>query len=131
MFHLRLDVSLVHQGKIFLTHNNAPQIFDPVTKVWSTWAASLSTIPYTCCVSWRNSIIKFGGPSSTATVQAWSYNPATNDWTSLNTTPPFYLYNSGCTVLPNDNVLLTGCSICSDCLKASPSTMSLPTLGQE
>ena len=106
---------VVHQGKVYLPNYVTSDVFDPPTKVWSTWPVSPTKHLGSCYVSWKNYIIKFGGPDSDSIGQIWRFDPATNAWTKLNTTVPSYLYCVGCTVLPNENVLITGCAWSGDC----------------
>ena len=109
---------VVHNRKIYLTDYSKPEVFDPSSKLWSTWPVAPTDESFSCYVSWKNYIIKFGGYSYASALQVWRFDPTTNNWLILNTTPPFYLYNSGCTVLPNENVLVTGCELSPNCYKS-------------
>ena len=106
---------VVHQGKIYLPNDIISDVFDPFTKVWSTWPIPPNTIVWSCYVSWKHYIIKFGGYDSDAINQIWRFDTTTNVWTRLNTTVPFPFNDVGCTVLPNDNVLIAGSKWSSTC----------------
>jgi hypothetical protein len=100
---------VVHQGKIYLSDDVIPEVFDPITKTWSTWAPLSSTPDCACFVSWKNVIIRFGGSASL--LKVFQYDPSTKIWTTLSSSsPPMELCYSGCSVLPNMNVLLAGSS---------------------
>jgi hypothetical protein len=99
---------VLHQGKFYLTvkaGDQVPEVFDPVTKTWSTWAADPTYSDGACFVSWNNYILKFGGGQFT---QVRMYDPVTMVWSVLTSSAPIFMYNTGCTTLPNGNVLLVG-----------------------
>jgi hypothetical protein len=99
---------VVHQGKVYLTDNTKPEVFDPVTKTWSTWTAPPFSGGCACFVSWKNVIFRFG-PGNGNYRQVLQYDPTTKIWTTLTpSNPPMDLCYSGCAVLPNMNVLLAG-----------------------
>ena len=96
-----------HHGKFYLSEDTHPEVFDPSTKTWSTWAISPERPSYACLVSWKDVILQIGG-SSTG-MQVYQYDPSSNTWTNLNApSPPNYLYSMSCLVLPNMNVLIAG-----------------------
>ena len=99
----------VHQGKIYLPDDTQPEVFDPITRIWSTWSAPLSSVYSSCFVSWKNIILGFGGLNNKLAV--FQFDPSTNTWTTLSpSSPPMGLVHSSCVVLPNMNVLLAGTS---------------------
>jgi hypothetical protein len=100
--------NVVHQGKIYLTDLANPQVFDPATKAWTKWAVSPSPPNGACFVSWKNYILQFGSTSSTHETQIWKYDPTINAWSNVAMSTTFPLYNSGCVVLPDGNILIVG-----------------------
>ena len=99
---------VAHHGKIYLPDDTKPEVIDIATKTVSTWAIAPSSSEYACFVSWNNYILKFGSNTSPMTRSVYKYNPSNNTWTTLPGTSPMDLYNSGCTTMPNNNVLITG-----------------------
>ena len=92
-----------HNGKFYLSEDTHPEVFDPSTKTWSTWAISPESPSYACLVSWKDVILQIGGLG----MQIYQYDPSTNTWTNLNApAPPNTLYYMSCLVLPNMNVLI-------------------------
>ena len=96
---------LVHQGKIYLSSVDTPEVFDPVTKAWSSWPLPDLAPDGACFVSWQGKILQLGGPNSYA---VRSLNLTTKTWTTLTNNAPFYVSFMGCMVLPNQNILFTG-----------------------
>ena len=102
-------LGLTHQGKIYLTDDSQPEVFDPSSKTWSTWRASPSTPYCSCSVSWNDVILQFGGYYSLQ--QIYRYSPSINTWTALNPQKaPLDLCFSGCVVMPDQNILIAGSS---------------------
>ena len=97
----------VHADKIYLYHDQSPEIFDPIKNVWSNWTkASTSHGTYGCLVPWRDSLILLGGAGSVRAVE--SYNVATSTWMTIDSSVPFDIYKSGCVVLPSEEILVVG-----------------------
>ena len=97
----------VHADKIYLYHDQSPEIFDPIKNVWSNWTkASTSHGTYGCLVPWRDSLILLGGAFSVRAVE--SYNVATSTWMTIDSSVPFYIVGSGCVVLPSEEILVVG-----------------------
>ena len=107
-----------HQGKLYQYDPDQPHVFDPVQKTFTSWA--LPPLPtgsgkayYNCYVSWNNSILRLGADGDTIyRKQVYSYNPATNSWSNgpISSSAPFEIFQTGCVVLPNGNVLVAGTS---------------------
>ena len=98
---------VVHRGKIYLFDDIQPEVFDPLTKTWSFIHAPPKSVSCACFVSWNDVILSFGGFYSKQ--GAFKFDPETNLWTNLNLAlPPMLICNSGCVVLPNNNILIAG-----------------------
>jgi hypothetical protein len=95
-------------GKIYLPDDTTPEVVNLATKSVSTWAKAPTAATLACLVSWKNYILKFGGSTPPETKMVYKYDPSNNTWTTLPTTAPFDISDSGCITLPNDNVLITG-----------------------
>ena len=99
----------VHADKIYLYHDQSPEIFYPIKNVWSNWTkASTSHGTYGCLVPWRDSLILLGGAGSVRAVE--SYNVATSTWMTIDSSVPFDIIFSGCVVLPSEEILVVGSS---------------------
>jgi hypothetical protein len=59
---------VAHDRKIFLYDDLSPEVFDPATKVWSTWKPTPTATYYSCFVSWKGFILRFGGSSTSSSV---------------------------------------------------------------
>ena len=101
----------VYKGKIYLSvaDSATPQaeVFDPVTLTWTpSWPISPDVSYLGCLVQWEDSFIRFGGDGNKHEIL--QYNITLQTWTSLNSTMPRNIYNSGCAVMPNKQILLMG-----------------------
>ena len=107
-----------HQGKLYQYDPRVPHVFDPVQKSFSSWAlpplpAGHTEAYYACYVSWNSSIMRLGADGAPSLRrQVHSYDPATNSWSNqpISSSVPFEIFQTGCVVLPNGNVLVTGTS---------------------
>ncbi len=60
-----------------------------------------------CSVSWDNVILTFGGVDNMQ--GTYKFDPSNDQWTILKlNSPPLNICNSGCVVLPDNNVLIAG-----------------------
>ena len=94
---------VLHQ-KMYLPDEYSPKVFDSATKKWSNWAKGGTDTYVSCYVAWEDYIFKFGGYPP----HDERYDPADDTWSFVTTSPPFPIYLSGCVVLANDNILITG-----------------------
>ena len=98
-----------HQGKIYLNDPNQPRVFDPATKTWANWTSPPSSSLKACFVSWKNYILRFGSDDTANQKTVYQYDPSSSSWSGpLSSSAPFDIYQSGCTTLPNGNVLVSG-----------------------
>jgi hypothetical protein len=81
-------------------------VFDPVTKSWSALPLPPNSSWGSCFVSWRGLILRIGSYYSMREV--WKFDPSTEAWILLSSSSPLDLFRSGCMVLPNQNILVTG-----------------------
>jgi len=93
---------------MYFTEAQNPEVFDPVNKNWSKWPLPLKPSgSYQCSLTWKDTFLLIGGRSNIRGVQ--SFNHSTQTWTELDaSSAPMDVYNSGCEVLPNQNILVLG-----------------------
>jgi len=96
----------IYQEKLYLADNQYPDVVDPKSKTVTSWPILPISGQYGCMVTWKNTFIYFGGDPNSNTV--FQYSHVTNHWTTLSSKTS--LSNSGCVVLPNQNVLVAGSS---------------------
>jgi len=107
--YLHSQKGTAHQGKIYLPNSdgNHPEIFDPLTKAWSSWPDSLGLFsPDACLVSWKGFILQLGGPCPYSK-NVLKYDPVSNLWSWLPASSTHDFSQGGGMVLPNDNILIT------------------------
>ena len=76
------------------------------SKLWLTWP-SPSASAGACVVTWKDSFIIFGGQGDYTGVQM--YNHTTQSTKTLQTSlAPMQIYSTGCTIMPNERVLIVG-----------------------
>jgi len=104
---MKLSPGVVHNDKIFIIDDVNPEVFDPKNNHWSQWPKPIKKADYSCMISWKDSILVFGGISNEHGVQ--SFNTTLNSWSVLNAgIPPFQLVQTTCFSLPKNQVLLVG-----------------------
>jgi len=99
---------VVHNNKLYIIDDDNPEVYDFNNDSWSSWPTpSIKPGGYSSLISWRDSIIAFGGYNNKQGVQ--KFNSTTNDWSILDIDfAPFEMYGSGAVTLPNNEVLVTG-----------------------
>lgn len=102
------DPGIVHNGNIFIIDDSNPEVYNPVNNSWSTWPKpAMSTERGPCLISWKDSILAFGGRENLKGVQI--FNSTLNSWSIIDAgLAPFELYWPSCTLLPTSKVLLVG-----------------------
>ena len=100
------DPGVVHNDKIFIIDDSNPEVYDPRNNSWSTWPKPTQLTGYNpCLISWKDSILAFGGKENQQGVQ--SFNSTLNTWSVLDEgSSPFSLYMSSCIMLPTNKVLV-------------------------
>ena len=102
-----------HQNKIYITDYVNPEVFDPVSKEWSTWPVpSVTHGTQSCLLSWQESLILLGGYTVQRVVEI--FNMSSQNWEVLDSSAPHNIYGTGCAVLQNDEVLLLGSIVAED-----------------
>jgi hypothetical protein len=98
----------IFNEKIFINDGEHPEVFDPATNTWSSWAAPfIKTRLGSCLVAWKDTFTLIGGSSNRRGVQ--NFNHSTNTWQVLDSTAvPMDIYFSGCALLPSDEILVVG-----------------------
>ena len=98
----------VFEKKIYIADDSNPEVFDPATKIWSSWPAPSNPSGWCpCLLAWQDLFILIGGDSNVRGVQ--TFNHSSNEWNVLDSSSaPMDVFCSGCVVLPNDDVLVVG-----------------------
>ncbi len=98
----------VYNDKIFINDDDHPEVFDPATNTWSSWASPLIKNGLgSCLVAWKDTFILLGGFSNRRGVQ--TFNHSSNTWQVLDSTAvPLNIFLSGCALLPSDEILVVG-----------------------
>jgi hypothetical protein len=98
----------IFNDKIYIKDDSNPEVFDPVSNSWSSWPAPLNkTGEGPCLVAWKDTFILLGGSLNPRGVQ--NFNHSSSTWQVLDSsTVPMDIYLSGCTLLPNDEILVVG-----------------------
>ena len=106
-YHLETS-GVVHNKKLYIIDDTNPEVYDFNNNSWSSWPTpAIKTGGSPSIISWKDSIISFGGYKNKQGVQM--FNSTTNDWSILDIDfAPFEMYASGVVTLPNNEVLVTG-----------------------
>jgi len=101
------SVGQVYNDKLYLNQGKQFFVFDPETVNWT----SLRGPPVDpgeggCAVTWKDTFLLFGGRSNPRSVQKFDH--VTQQWEKLDTSAPIDIIYSGCTVLDENSVLITG-----------------------
>ena len=91
---------------IAIIDDTSPDIFDPVNKTWKTWSPAPKTSAHSCLVALDGYFIRFGGDSGYRDI--YKYNVTSDAWTVIHSNTSMDFYFTGCTLLPNGNVILVG-----------------------
>jgi hypothetical protein len=94
----------VYDNKVYLADNN-PEYYDGASGTWKNWITPPYTMNYDACmVVWRDSFIMLGYG------KFQKFSLATQTWSIItaNASAPTNLYNPGCAVLPNEEILVVG-----------------------
>ena len=98
----------IFDNKIFIADDENPEVFDPVTKTWSSWLApSKKSGDGPCLVAWKDTFILLGGSSNRRGIQ--TFNHSSNTWKVLESSSvPMDINLSACILLPSEEVLVVG-----------------------
>jgi len=73
---------VVHNNKLYIIDDENPEVYDFNNDSWSSWPTpSIKPGGYSALISWKDSIIAFGGYNNKQGVQ--KFNATTNDWSIL------------------------------------------------
>ena len=104
---------VVYQQKVYIIDDERPQVFDPVSKTWSSWPSppkKSGNAP--SMVGWKDTIILLGGSSNRRGIQI--FNVTEQTWTARDSSQvPMDLYWSSSITLLDGNVLVIGSDIAS------------------
>jgi len=99
--------SVVCNKKFYFFHDTNSSTFDPATKSWATWPVVPLFSIYSSTAVHGYTILRFGGLDPNQNRNIFKYDTLNNNsWIKLNSTAPMEMYNSGCGVLPNGNILI-------------------------
>ena len=97
----------IYENKIYIPDPYNPEVFDPVSNIWTQWPKSMNYGYLPCSLTWKDTFLQLGGYTNRRGVQSFSH--LTQTWTDLYTSSSTMdVYYSGCVVLPNENVLVVG-----------------------
>jgi hypothetical protein len=101
----------VYENKIYLTDPQHQEVYDPINDIWSQWPLPLRPVgEYSCILTRKDSFLLIGYPFNRRGVQM--FNHTTQTWTEMKeSSAPFDVCRSGCTVLPNQNVIVLGSNL--------------------
>ncbi len=98
----------VFNNKLYIVADANPEVLDPATNTWSSWPTPLKKTDLgPCLVPWKDTFILLGGRINKNGIQM--FNHSTNTWQIIESSSvPMDMAFSACTLLPNDQILVSG-----------------------
>ena len=101
------SVGQVYKNKLYLVQGKQFLVFDQETGNWTSLRGpSEDPDEGGCAVTWKDTFLLFGGRSNPRSVQKFDH--VTQKWGKLDASAPIDIVYSGCTVLDEQSVLITG-----------------------
>ena len=101
-------IGVAYDKNIYIADDSNPEVFIPGTSSWLTWPAPQNSSGNgPCLVSWKDSLLLFGGDFNRRGVQ--QFNLTRQAWEVLDSSNvPMDIFLSSCIVLPTEDILVVG-----------------------